>query len=126
MLSWARGGRAADRNAEGGLKQMRAHALQVDVVHAITAALNRDGAKSGAPLGHPASAYVTAVLVPEGSAIAVDEAALAAAGVETVVAVGSHRDVQGRCFYDAEKLVAELQRIVQGPGGAPHGRSHTV
>lgn len=92
---------------------------------ALTAALNRDGAKTGAPLGHAAAAYVTTVLVPEGCGIAVDEAALRAAGVAEVVAVGSHRDLQGRCFYDAERLIAELQRIVAARRTA-RGRTHAA
>jgi hypothetical protein len=81
---------------------------QVDFVLAIASALNREGAR-GPVLDHPPSAYVNTLIVPEGSAVAVDKAALAAAGVAEVEYVRSHKDERGRSFFDAERLVAALQ-----------------
>lgn len=80
---------------------------------AITSALNRDGA-TGTALTHPPSAYVDTLLVPEGSAVRVDEAALAQAGVAEVLHVQAHRDSRGRAFFDKACLVAALHRRFAG------------
>jgi hypothetical protein len=82
--------------------------MQVDFVAAITAALNREGAR-GSYLEHPASKYVNMLIVPEGSTIDVDEQALGEMGVTSVQYVASHKDDRGRSFFDADKLVACFQ-----------------
>jgi hypothetical protein len=82
------------------------------MVHTIATALNREGAPGRAPLSHPASAYVNALVAPEGSSIAVDEAALAAIGVHRVEWVPSRSTMSGQCFFDAEKLVTKLRSLL--------------
>lgn len=79
--------------------------MQVDFVVAITSALNREGAR-GSYLEHPASKYVNMLIVPEDSTIEVDADALREMGVTSVQYVASHKDDQGRSFFDADKLVA--------------------
>ena len=52
-----------------------------DIVNAISSALNRDSGRLSLQLHHPTSAYVTALLVPQGGSIEVDRADLAALGI---------------------------------------------
>lgn len=82
---------------------------------ALTDALNRAGAKAGASLCHPSSSYVNTIVAPEGSSIAVDDAELAAAGVQRIVYVDSHADSKGRCLYDEENLVVALNKLLRLP-----------
>jgi hypothetical protein len=86
--------------------------LQVDFVLAITSALNRSGGKGPSTLNHPPSAFVTTLIVPEGTSIEVDEEALAGIGVQRIVFVPSHKDMQGHCYFDAEKLVVQLHQLL--------------
>jgi hypothetical protein len=88
--------------------------LQVDFIVAITAALNREGAR-GSFLQHPPSKYVNMLIVPEGSTVEVDEQALSEMGVTSVQYVASHKDVQGRSFFDADKLVACFRETFAAP-----------
>lgn len=78
--------------------------VQVDVVLAITAALNRKGAR-GSCLEHSPSKYVNMLIVPEGSTMQVDTSALKDMGITSVQHVASHRDDRGRSFFNADKLV---------------------
>ena len=52
-----------------------------DVVKAITSALNREYGQLPLQLHNSTSAYITAVFVPEGGAIAINETELAALGI---------------------------------------------
>jgi hypothetical protein len=85
--------------------------MQVDVVLSIATALNREESR-GVVLEHPPCQYVNMLVVPEGSAIEVDAAALASLGITRVERVQSHADERGRCFFDADKLVAKLQSML--------------
>lgn len=87
-------------------------ALQVDFVLAVTSALNRTGGKGPPTLDHPPSAYVTTLIVPEGTTIEVDKVALAGIGIERIVWVPSHKDMKGHCYFDAEKLVVQLHQLL--------------
>lgn len=82
------------------------HALcvQVDVVVALTAALNREGAR-GSCLQHASSKYVNMLIVPEGGTMQVNTSALTEMGITSVQYVASHKDDQGRSFFNADKLV---------------------
>ena len=82
----------------------RAWRVQVDVVMAITDALNRKGAR-GSCLENPPSRYVNMLIVPEGSTMQVDTPALKELGIQSVQYVGSHRDDKGRSFFNADRLV---------------------
>lgn len=88
--------------------------MQVDFVTAITSALNREGAR-GSCLDHPASKYVNSLIVPEGSTVKVNMEALQDMGISSVQYVASHKDDQGRSFFDADKLVACLQTAYAKP-----------
>jgi hypothetical protein len=85
---------------------------QVDFVRAVAAALNREDAR-GSYLEHPAAAYVNMLIVPEGSTVLVDEEALAKMGVANIKYVASHRDTQGRSFFDPDKLVTCLKETFE-------------
>ena len=88
-----------------------------DVVLALCGALNRRGASSRAgQLEHPPSAYVTAVVVPRGGPIRVDEGALRALGVARVVEVAAERGWDGAALYEPDALVAAIGGIVRGEG----------
>jgi hypothetical protein len=89
--------------------------MQTDCVLALTDALNRSGAKAETSLCHPSSSYVNTIIVPRGSSIAVDPVELRGTGVEQVVYVDSHSDLKGRCLYNEEKLVAELDKLLLQP-----------
>ena len=73
-----------DRETSAGLEHGGLMAA-ADVVKAICSALNRDHNRHGAGLRHAPSAYVTAMLVPRGGAIAVDLTSLAAIGIRCAV-----------------------------------------
>ena len=73
-----------DRETSAGLKHGGLMAA-ADVVKAICSALNRDHDRNGAGLRNAPSAYVTAMLVPRGGAIAVDRTSLAAIGIRCAV-----------------------------------------
>jgi hypothetical protein len=88
--------------------------MQVDLVEAITAALNRADCPRTVTLGNPCSAYVNAVLVPDDSSLAVDDSALASMGVQYVGRVESRKNMDGQCFFDAERLVAHLTQLLTG------------
>lgn len=83
----------------------------VDFVHAVTAALNRTAGRVDDELDHPSAAYVNAIMVPSGSAVAVDEAALARLGIHSVTYVQSHRDERGRPQFDADQLLLSLHAL---------------
>ncbi|CAL5229776.1 g13164 [Coccomyxa viridis] len=84
-----------------------------DVVLAVCDALNRRHAKAGQPLDHPPSAYVTALLVPQGGAIVTDIASLEAIGIREVVEVPAIQDRSGNCLFEPGELVRAIERIVQ-------------
>jgi hypothetical protein len=88
--------------------------VQVDIVLAITSALNREGAR-GSYLEHPTSKYVNMLIVPEGSGIQVDLERLEDMGVSSVQYVASHKDEHGRRFFDVGELVACFQSTFVDP-----------
>jgi hypothetical protein len=91
-----------------------------DVVLAITDALNRRGASSkSGRLGNDASQYVSAVIVPQGGSIVVDESALIELGVTTVVRVAAVETADGAALYDPDALVSAISNIVLGEVATP-------
>lgn len=105
---------AVDREiTQGGAGPMAAS----NIVQAVTDALNRRDAKRVQQLHHPPSAYITAVLVPQGCPIEVDEGRLAGMGVGRVLRVPSHpASAPGAALYDPEGLVAAIREVVQTHG----------
>jgi len=90
-----------------------------DIVAAISDALNRRGASARAgQLNNPTSAYVSAVVVPEGGPIEVDESVLKKFGVTEVVRVHAEINSQGMGIYDPDVLVAAIAGIVRGNSGS--------
>lgn len=84
-----------------------------DMVQATADALNRRASKRTHRLGFPPSVYVTAVLVPAGSPIAVDCASLERLGVRQIVEVPSVPSPDGRgVHYDPDALVAAVATVV--------------
>ncbi|CAK0784396.1 hypothetical protein CVIRNUC_007600 [Coccomyxa viridis] len=84
-----------------------------DVVLALCDALNRRHAKAGQPLDNPPDAYITALLVPKGGAIAIDTASLEAIGIREIVEVPSMLDKSGNCLFEPLELVKAIERLVQ-------------
>ena len=86
-----------------------------DVVLALTDALNRHGALPGKSeqLSYAPDAYVTAVIVPEGGPIAVDEDALHKLGVKKVINVASVHLGQCEVVYNPEALVEAIGSLVE-------------
>jgi hypothetical protein len=78
----------------------------------VTDALNRRRNKRGERLRHPASAYVTSLLVPEGGEVLVDYQALRVLGVAHVVRVASCEDEGGRRQFDPEALVQAIADLM--------------
>jgi 2-phospho-L-lactate transferase CofD len=86
-----------------------------DVVLAITDALNRRGASSkSGRLGNQSSQYVSAVIVPRGGRIVVDDSALVELGINTVVQVAAVETADGSALYDPDALVDAIGNIVLG------------
>lgn len=76
-------------------------------------ALNRRASKRTHRLAFPPSVYVTAVLVPEGSPIEVDRAALEHLGVRQVITVPSVPAPDGRgVHYEPDALVAAVASVI--------------
>lgn len=76
-------------------------------------ALNRRASKRTHRLAFPPSVYVTAVLVPAGSPIAVDRAALEHMGVRQVLEVPSVPAPDGRgVHYEPDALVAAVASVI--------------
>ena len=89
-----------------------------DVVLAITDALNRRGASSkSGRLGNQASEYVSAVIVPRGGSIKVDDSALIELGINAVIEVASVETADGLALYDPDALVDAIANIVLGEAG---------
>jgi cathepsin L len=91
----------------------------LDVLRAVTSSLNRQHARGDSrgarPLRHPAAAYVTAVLAPEGGELDLEtaRAALAEAGIHTVLLVPSELDELGRVVFQPKAVVQALRGIVE-------------
>lgn len=78
-----------------------------------TDALNRRASKRTHRLSFPPSVYVSAVLVPEGSPIAVDRAALERLGVRHILEVPSVPAPDGRgVHYEPDGLVAAVAAVL--------------
>ena len=93
-----------------------------DVVKAVVDALNRRGASARTgQLANPAAAYVSAVLVPRGGPVQVDESALRELGVQDVVEVAADISAEGVALYDPEALVAVIASIVRNASGGGGG-----
>ena len=91
----------------------------LDVLRAVTSSLNRQHARGDSrgarPLRHPAAAYVTAVLAPEGGELDLEtaRAALAEAGIHTVLLVPSELDELGRVVFQPKAVVQAMRGIVE-------------
>ena len=86
-----------------------------DIALALTDALNRRGASSrSGRLQQPPSRYITAVVVPGGGPIEVDEQGLRAMGIKHVVEAAAEQTAEGVAAYDPDALVAAIASIVAG------------
>ena len=84
-----------------------------DMVQAAADALNRTASKRTHRLAFPPSVYVTAVLVPVGSPVVVDRAALEHMGVRQILEVPSVPAPDGRgVHYDPDALVAAVATVI--------------
>lgn len=91
-----------------------------DVVIAIVDALNRRGASSraGVQLDKDPSEYVTAVIVPRGGQLEVDEAVLKEMGLDVIpVASVESTDGDGDVLYDPDALVQAIADVVRRNAG---------
>lgn len=87
-----------------------------DVVMAICNALNRvhcRGKGSGSLSNQP-SAYITALVVPDGGEIEVDTDNLYKLGIRRVIPVSARTDKDGNVSYMPEEVAATLRQIVEG------------
>lgn len=75
--------------------------------------MNRRASKRTHRLAFPPSVYVTAVLVPAGSPVAVDRAALERLGVRQILEVPSVPAPDGRgVHFDPDGLVAAVATVI--------------
>ena len=93
----------------------------VDCVNAVCSALNRDGSPSqGRPsrggLGHPASTYVTHLVVPAGGHVfggEGDRSRLGEMGIEVVEVESVDPEGRGEPRFDAKALVEAISVILE-------------
>ncbi|PSC71096.1 maternal effect embryo arrest 18 [Micractinium conductrix] len=84
-----------------------------DMVQAAADALNRRASKRTHRLAFPPSVYVSAVLVPAGSPVAVDTAALERLGVRQILEVPSVPAPDGRgVHFEPDGLVAAVATVI--------------
>lgn len=85
-----------------------------DIVLALTDALNRTGAlpAKAEELGNASGAYVTAVIVPEGGPMVVDEESLSKLGVTSILRVRSWHTSNDDVYYDPDALVSAIASLV--------------
>ena len=76
---------------------------------------------SSAPLSHPASQYITHVVIPRGGSVfrGEDRADLARLGICSIVEVETEESGGGRRVFAPERLVAALRSIVAGERDEP-------
>jgi cathepsin L len=87
----------------------------MDICRAVASSLNRQHSKAASrvakPLANPLSAYVTAVLAPDGCEFDLGDAELLRSGIR-VIRVPSENDEQGRVVFQPRPLVAELRSFI--------------
>lgn len=90
-----------------------------DVVLAIQDSLNRR--YTDCELTLPASAYVTAMLVPAGGDVHVDKRRLITLGVRQIIQVDAMQDTGSSCQFEPEALVNAIKHIVEEHAMAQDG-----